>query len=122
MMYMAVFLGGLLLGFLIKDLGFRDSELKLSSNVSSVLVYLSKILTSMFPLTPGEFIKNGGTGVGFIGNQMLLVAVRDGVIVTLTDYPVKALLGSRYDELRVTANIPGETLIRDALRRIEALL
>ena len=121
MLYFAAFLTGLLVGFIIKDRLWVNQRYQLTAEIDRLLDQLSKFVISLMPLTPDEFFEKfpvNTTGVGFVGNQMFLVKKIDNCLVTLTDYPLKPLLGKSYNDLRVTPFIPSESLLRDMLRRI----
>jgi hypothetical protein len=122
MIYIAAILTGLLLGFLIKDRIWMNEKHRLTIEVYQLLAYLYKFIANLTPLAPDEFLKSFSektTGVGYVGNQMFLVQKKSDQLVTLTDYPLKQLLGKHYEDLLITAFIPSKNLIRDVLNRIK---
>jgi hypothetical protein len=122
MPYLLALLTGLLIGFFIKDLYYKSKVIQVNRDVTNTLRYLSKFVVALTPLTPDEFLPLDSTGVAFVDNQMFLVKAKDGQLVTFTDYPMKFLLGNRFADLRITAYIPTESLVKDALSRIARII
>jgi hypothetical protein len=56
-MYIAVFLSGLLVGFLIKDWVRRNEHLKITKQTVKTLLLVRTFLNFVKPITPEEFLK-----------------------------------------------------------------
>ena len=121
MIYFAFLLTGLLIGLLIKDLQFKKAVVDLDNDAYITFRQTKYFLSLLKPLSPEEFIqkmKPQSTGVGIVEGRMFLVQQSNGRLTTISDIPLKEMLGEFYNSLRIFPFLPSEREIDKLLSLI----
>lgn len=124
MIYIACVLSGLLIGLIAKDLQYRGMRLELEKGATDALKATVMFLFRVQPVSPEDFAKkkDGSTGVGLLDQQMFLVRLVNKKLETISNVPLRELLGDRYSDLRITTYLPKDRDIDHLLSIINKLI